>query len=65
MLLLAKARALLKLQKRGRASERELSFLPKVKSLNDNDRDQDLRARETELPTQSLVFSKSAGRQPG
>ena len=35
------------------------------KSLNNNDRDQILWARETEHPTQTLVFTKTAGRQPG
>ena len=35
------------------------------KSLNNNDRDQDLGARETGHPTQTLVFTKTAGRQPG
>ena len=32
------------------------------KSLNKNDRDQVLWARETEHPTQTLVFTKTAGR---
>ena len=36
-----------------------------VKGLNNNDRDQALRARETEQSTQTLVFTKTAGRQPG
>ena len=35
------------------------------KSLNNNDRDQVLWGRDTECPTQTLVFTKSAGRQPG
>ena len=35
------------------------------KSLNNNDRDQVLWGRDTERPTQTLVFTKSAGRQPG
>ena len=37
----------------------------KRKSLNKNDRDQVLWARETEPPTQTLVFTKTGGRQPG
>ena len=36
----------------------------KRKSLNKNDLDQVLWARETEPPTQTLVFTKTAGRQP-
>ena len=36
----------------------------KGKSINNNDRDQVLWARETEHPTQTLVFTKTAGRQP-
>ena len=35
------------------------------KSFNNNDRDQVLRARETEHPTQALTFTQTAGRQPG
>ena len=34
---------------------------PCRKSLNKNDRDQVLRARETEEPTQTLFFTKTAG----
>ena len=37
----------------------------KRKSLNNNDLDQVFWARETEPPTQTLVFTKTAGRQPG
>ena len=32
------------------------------KPFNNNDRDQVLRARETEHPTQALTFTKTAGR---
>jgi len=35
------------------------------KSFNNNDRDQVLRARETEHLTQAPTFTKTAGRQPG
>ena len=35
------------------------------KSLNNNNRDQVLWACETEHPSQTLVFTKTAGRQPG
>ena len=35
------------------------------KSFNNNDWDQVLWARETEQPTQTLVFTKTAERQPG
>ena len=37
----------------------------KRKSLNKNDLDQVLWARETEPPTQTLVFTKTGRRQPG
>ena len=37
----------------------------KGKSLNNSDRDQVLWARETEHPSQTFVFTKTAGRQPG
>ena len=37
-----------------------LSTIPR-NSLNKNDRDQVLWARETEHPTQTLVFTKTAG----
>ena len=35
------------------------------KPFNNNDRDQVLRARETDHPTQAFTFTKTAGRQPG
>ena len=35
------------------------------KSYNKNDRDQVLWAHETKHPTQTLVFTETAGRQPG
>ena len=37
-------------------------YSPTTKSLNNNDRDQVLSARETEHSTQTLVFTKTAGR---
>ena len=45
-----------------RSKYTDIGVVPFWKSVNKNDRDQVSWARETEYPTQTLVFTKTAGR---